>query len=85
MLIALLVAVALTQPVKLGVSEALAVSEAEVVSVAEAEEQDDEEGESRWLRVLVMLAWVEEEKVAVTQEEALTLPHLPAAAPTLGL
>ncbi len=50
---ALLVDVALTQPVKLGVSEALAVLEAEVVSVAEPEEQDEEEGESRRLRVLV--------------------------------
>jgi hypothetical protein len=84
-LIALLVAVALTQPVKLGVSEALAVSEAEVVSVAEAEEQGEEDDVSSWLRELVLLAWAEDEKVAVTQEEALPLPHLPAATPALGL
>jgi hypothetical protein len=84
-LTALLVPVALTQPVKLGVAEPLAVSDAEAVSVAVAEEQGEEEGESRWLRELVLLACAEDERVAVTQEEALTLPHLPAAAPTLGL
>ena len=55
-LTALLVLVALAQPVTLGVAEALAVSEAEVVSVAEAEELGKEEGESRWLRELVLLA-----------------------------
>ena len=41
---------ALTQPVKLGVAEALAVPEAVVVSKAEAEEQGEEEGEARRVR-----------------------------------